>query len=257
MSTIRPRLAAKIGSLVAKPYLIEGNEVHITASIGISHYSPDIAGPDAMMIQADLALYRAKGDGRNCFRFHSADLDRQVEERVVIADELRGALDRNELELHYQPQVELRSGRIVGLEALLRWNNPERGQIPPSVFIPIAERSGQIQSLGQWALDAACRQLRVWQDAGLAPALLGVNFSALQLKSSPDLDREVAASLGKWSIAPEMIEIELTESVLMDITQQHNDRFERLGRLGVRIAIDDFGTGYSSLSTWQIIRSTV
>ncbi len=241
-------LAAKIGSLVAKPYLIEGNEVHITASIGISHYSPDIAGPDAMMIQADLALYRAKGDGRNCFRFHSADLDRQVEERVVIADELRGALDRNELELHYQPQVELRSGRIVGLEALLRWNNPERGQIPPSVFIPIAERSGQIQSLGQWALDAACRQLRVWQDAGLAPALLGVNFSALQLKSSPDLDREVAASLGKWSIAPEMIEIELTESVLMDITQQHNDRFERLRRLGVRIAIDDFGTGYSSLS---------
>jgi EAL domain-containing protein (putative c-di-GMP-specific phosphodiesterase class I) len=167
---------------------------------------------------------------------------------VIIADELRGALARGELELHYQPQVELRSGRIVGLEALLRWNNPKRGPIPPAVFIPIAERTGQIQLLGEWVLDAACQQLRSWLDAGIAPALVGVNFSALHFKSSIDLDREVAASLDKWAIAPGMIEIELTESVLMDVTQQHNDRFERLRRLGVRIAIDDFGTGYSSLS---------
>jgi EAL domain-containing protein (putative c-di-GMP-specific phosphodiesterase class I) len=201
-----------------------------------------------MMIQADLALYRAKEDGRNCFRFHNVDLDRLVQERVVIADELRGAIDRDEFELHYQPQVELRSGRIVGLEALLRWNHPKRGQIPPSLFIPIAERTGQIQSLGQWAFDAACRQLRSWQDDLLAPDRLGVNVSALQLKGSTDLDREVAASLDKWGIAPGMIEIELTESVLMDITQQHNERLERLRQLGVKIAIDDFGTGYSSLS---------
>ena len=204
-------LAAKIGKILAEPYVIEGNEVHISASIGISRYTPDVAGPDAMMIQADLALYRAKEDGRNCFRFHSADLDRQVQERVVIADELRGALERNELELYYQPQVELRSGRIVGLEALLRWNHPKRGQILPSVFIPIAERSGQIQTLGQWVLDAACRQLRAWQNAGIAPELVGVNFSALHFKGSVDLDREVAASLDKWGIAPGSIEIELTE----------------------------------------------
>ncbi len=241
-------LAAKIGKILAAPYVIEGNEVHLSASIGISRYTPEVAGPDAMMIQADLALYRAKEDGRNCFRFHSADLDRRVQERVVIADELRGAIDRNELELHYQPEVELRSGRIVGLEALLRWNHPMRGQISPSVFIPVAERTGQIQQLGQWVLDAACRQLRAWQDAGVAPDLVGVNFSALHFKSSTDLDRDVAASLDKWGIAPGLIEIELTETVLMDITQQHNDRFERLRQLGVRIAIDDFGTGYSSLS---------
>ncbi len=241
-------LAAKIGKILAEPYVIGGNEVHISVSIGISRYAADVAGPDAMMIQADLALYRAKEDSRNCFRFHSADLDRQVQERVVIADELRGAIERNELELYYQPQVELRSGRIVGLEALLRWNHPKRGQILPSVFIPIAERSGQIQTLGQWVLDAACRQLREWQNAGIAPEIVGVNFSALHFKGSADLDREVAASLDKWGIAPAMIEIELTESVLMDITQQHNDRFDRLRRLGVRIAIDDFGTGYSSLS---------
>ena len=241
-------LAARIGRILAKPYFIEGNEVHITASIGISHYSPDIVGPDAMMIQADLALYRAKEDGRNCFRFHSADLDQQVQERVTLADELRGAAERGELELHFQPQVELRSGRIAGLEALLRWNHPKRGQILPAVFIAIAERSGQIQLLGQWVLDAACRQLRSWQDAGIAPELVGVNFSALQFKDTSDVEREIAASLDKWGIAPGSIEIELTESVLMDVTQQHNDRLDRLRKLGIRIAIDDFGTGYSSLN---------
>ena len=195
-------LAGKIGKIIAAPYVIDGNEVYISASIGISRYTPEVAAPDTMMIQADLALYRAKEDGRNCFRFHDAALDRDVQERVLIADELRGALQRNEFELYYQPQVELRSGRIVGMEALLRWNHPKRGQISPSVFIPIAERSGQIQLLGQWVLDAACRQLRAWQDAGIAPDLVGVNFSALHFKSSPDLDRDVAASLHKWGIAP-------------------------------------------------------
>ena len=217
-------LAAKIGQLIAQPYVIEGNEVHISASIGISRYSADATGPDEMMIQADLALYRAKEDGRNCYRFHSEDLDRQVQERVIIAEELRGAIDRNELELHYQPQVELRSGRIVGVEALLRWSHCKRGSIPPSVFIPVAERSGQIQVLGQWVLDAACRQLREWDDAGIAPDLVGVNFSALHFKASGEIDREVSASLNKWGIRPAMIEIELTESVLMDITQQHDAR---------------------------------
>jgi diguanylate cyclase (GGDEF)-like protein len=241
-------LAAKIGQMLAEPYCIDGNEVHISASIGISRYAPDVPEPEAMFIQADLALYRAKEAGRNCFRFYSADLDREVQERIVIADELRGAFDRSEFELHYQPQVELRSGRIVGLEALLRWNHPKHGWISPATFIPIAERTGQIQRLGQWVLDAACRQLRSWQDQDVAPKLVGVNFSTLHFKGSTDLDRQVAASLDKWGITPGMIEIELTESVLMDTTQQHNDRIERLREHGVRIAIDDFGTGYSSLS---------
>jgi diguanylate cyclase (GGDEF)-like protein len=241
-------LAANIGRILAEPYVIDSNEVHVSSSIGIARYTPEVTGPDAMMVQADLALYRAKEDGRNCYRFHNADLDRQVQERVVIADELRGAADRNELELYYQPQVELRSGRIIGLEALLRWNNPKRGDISPSVFIPIAERSGQIQLLGQWALDSACRQLREWRDAGVAPELVGVKLSALDFKGSAELDRQVSASLEKWGVPPGMIEIELTETVLMDITRQHDARFQRLRQLGVRIAVDDFGTGYSSLS---------
>ena len=241
-------LAAKIGELLRAPFAINGNELHVSCSIGISRYTPEVASPDAMMIQADLALYRAKEDGRNCFRFHSTDLDHEVKQRVVLADEMRGAVARNELELLYQPEVELRTGRILGLEALLRWNHPKRGQISPSIFIPIAERSGQIQALTRWVLDAACQQLRAWQDIGLTPDFLGVNFSALHFKGSAEVDREIGACLEKWRIAPSTIEIELTESVLMEVTQQHNDRFERLRQLGVRIAIDDFGTGYSSLS---------
>ena len=206
-------------------------------------------GPDAMMIQADLALYRAKEDGRNCFRFHNAGLDSQVQERVLIADELRGAHIRNELELHYQPQIEyaLRPDhRPRGAVALEPSASAARFRLWCSSRSPSG--TGQIQFLGQWVLDAACQQLRAWLDEGLAPELVGVNFSAIHFKASTDLDGEVAASLDKWGIAPNLIEIELTETVLMDITQQHNDRFERLRQLGVRIAIDDFGTGYSSLS---------
>jgi diguanylate cyclase (GGDEF)-like protein len=241
-------LASRIVMLFAAPFLIEGNEVHITASIGISRYMPEMTGPQAMMMQADLALYRAKGDGRNCFRFHSAELDQQVHDRMAVADELRGALERGELSLHYQPQVELVSGRIVGLEALMRWKHPTRGFIPPSLFIPIAERTGCILALGRWALEEACRQLALWQGQGIAPDVLAVNFSALQFKGSSDLDREIAETLAKWGIEPSRMEVELTESVLMEVTQQHNDCLGRLQLLGVRIAIDDFGTGYSSLN---------
>jgi diguanylate cyclase (GGDEF)-like protein len=242
------KLAARFVTLFAAPFLIEGEAVHITASIGISRYSPDIPGPEAMMMQADLALYRAKEEGHNCFRFHSGELDRQVLDRMAMADDLRGALERGELELHYQPQVELASGRIVGLEALMRWHHPRRGLVPPAVFIPIAERTGCILSLGRWAFDEACRQLALWQEQGIAPDVVAVNFSALQFKGSADLDREIAQTLLNRRIEPHRVEVELTESVLMEVTKQHSDCLGRLQQLGVRIAIDDFGTGYSSLS---------
>jgi diguanylate cyclase len=241
-------LAARICAAAAEPYVIGHNVVRVSASIGISLYAGDIAGAEAMLMQADLALYRAKEDGRNCYRFHSADLDRHVRERVILAEELRAGVERGQFELHYQPQVELESGRIVGLEALLRWNHPERGLIAPAVFIPVAERTATIVALGNWAFDAACRQLKQWQERGIAPPLLAVNFSALQFKGSGDLDREIAATLARWNVAPTSIEVELTESVLMEVSEQHAGTLERLRRLGVRVAIDDFGTGYSSLN---------
>jgi EAL domain-containing protein (putative c-di-GMP-specific phosphodiesterase class I) len=200
-----------------------------------------------MMMQADLALYRAKDDGRNCFRFHSGELDQQVHLRVTLADELRLAIERNELELYYQPQVEICSGRVVGLEALVRWNHPSRGMILPSIFIPIAERTGAIAPLGHWVLDQACRQLRQWHDQGIVPKVLAVNISAVQFKGPTDFDIEVGELLQKWGMAAGDIELELTESVLMEVTQKQSDALDRLRELGVRIAIDDFGTGYSSL----------
>ncbi|HEX2655329.1 MAG TPA: EAL domain-containing protein [Xanthobacteraceae bacterium] len=242
-------LAAKLSEVLAAPYKIGGNEVRISASIGIAFYSSDVSGPEAMMIQADLALYRAKEDGRNCVRFHSIDLDEQVRERVTIADDLRLAIERGELMLHYQPQVEVSSGRIVGLEALIRWRHPTRGMISPALFIPIAERTGNIVALGTWAFDEACRQLKIWQDLGIAPDVLAVNFSALQFKKPYNLDCcYVAASLAKWGVSPMRIEIELTETALMEVTQQHNGMLERMREMGLKIAIDDFGTGYSSLN---------
>jgi diguanylate cyclase (GGDEF)-like protein len=240
-------LARKIVEALAAPYNLNGNEVHTTASAGIAIGSAGQGDSDSVMRQADLALYRAKADGRNCFRFHSEHFDREVRERVSIADDLRLAIDRDELELHYQPQVELKSGRITGLEALLRWNHPMRGTISPVTFIPIAERTGSIVQLGRWVLEEACRQLRTWQDDGIAPDLLGVNVSAIQCRQT-DFQRDVLDCLARWKIDPAMLEIELTESVLMEGTQQQRGIVERLRQIGLRIAIDDFGTGYSSLA---------
>lgn len=241
-------LASKIGASLAAPYQIEGNAINVTASIGIARYEPDLSGPDAIMIQADQALYRAKENGGNCYCFHSNDLDQQVRERVAMTDELRGAIDRGELELYYQPQVEIASGRVLGLEALLRWNHPTRGLVSPALFIPIAERSGSILPIGSWVFEEACRQYSSWQRQGIAPQLLAVNFSAIQFKGAAELERDIDQSLRRWSVEPGHIEVELTETVLMHVSEQYGDILERLRRTGLQIALDDFGTGYSSLS---------
>ena len=239
--------AAKIVETLGAPYIIDSNEIHITASVGISQYSAELKGPDESMMQADLALYRAKEDGRNCFRFHNKQLDQQIRERVTIGEELRLAIGRGELELYYQPKVEIASGEIVGLEALVRWNHPKHGFMAPSLFIPIAERTGSITALGKWVFNDACRQMRLWLDEGIAPQSLAVNLSAVQCKS-PDLDRDISESLERWRVNPARMEMELTESVLMEATHEHCDIVERLRKLGLTIAIDDFGTGYSSLN---------
>jgi diguanylate cyclase (GGDEF)-like protein len=240
-------LAQKTVDALAAPFMIEGNEVFVTASIGVASYSPDVPSFEAMMIQADLALYRAKDDGENCFRSHSHELDQQMRLRITLAEELRAGIERGELELFYQPQVEIGSRRIVGLEALVRWNHPKRGLIAPSIFIPIAERLSVIQRLGIWVFDSACRQLAQWEEKRIAPQTVAVNVSGMQITRIDDLIRDFGGSLAKWNIKPEAIELELTETVLMEASQKHSEALQRLRQIGLRIAIDDFGTGFSSL----------
>ena len=247
-------LAAKICRTIEAAISIDGNQIHTSASIGIVPYRGDVADPEAMLSKADLALYRAKNEGRGRFRFHISQLDEEVHERVTITEGLHWAIERNELELFYQAQVELESARVVGLEALLRWNHPTLGQLPPDRFIPIAESSGSIIPIGQWVIEQACRQIALWRGQGIAPPLVSANVSAGQLKLAGNVDVVVADALAKYDVAAKELELELTETVLMEATQRHSEELARLRRIGVRIAIDDFGTGYSSLDYLRSFR---
>ena len=221
-------LATKICLSIAAPLSIDGNQIHSGASVGIVPYQPNIADPEAMMSKADLALYRAKNEGRDRFRFHIRELDEKVRERVIIGEGLHSAVENDELEMYYQPLVELKSGRLVGLEALIRWNHPMRGLLLPDQFIPIAELNGSILRIGQWVIDRTCRQIAEWHKQQIAPRTLAVNVSAGQFKLACNLDRVVADALAKYSVASDRLELELTESVLMEATQRHNEELERL-----------------------------
>ena len=207
-------LAARIAQSLGAKCTISGSDLDLTVSVGIatSFSQPESLSPDVLVMQADLALYRAKEDGRNCFRFHAPELDQQVHERVVVAEELRAGIDRGELVLHYQPQVDLRTSKVIGLEALVRWNHPTRGMVMPHAFIPIAERTGSILALGRWVIDEACRQLRAWRDQGIEAPRVAVNVSALQLRGGSPLVQQVMGSLSKWGVSTSDIELELTES---------------------------------------------
>ena len=247
-------LATKICHTLAQSFSIEGNQVHTSASIGVVPYSGEIADPEAMMTKADLALYRAKTEGRARFRFHIRELDQEVRERVAISEGLHSAIERGEFDLYYQAQVEVKSARVVGVEALLRGNYPTLGLLLPDKFIPIAESSGSIIPIGQWVIEQTCRQIEAWREQGIAPPVVAANISAGQLKLAGNIGQVVAASLAKYGIAANQLELELTESVLMEATQRHSEEFARLRQIGVRIAIDDFGTGYSSLDYLRSFR---
>jgi diguanylate cyclase (GGDEF)-like protein/PAS domain S-box-containing protein len=240
-------LARKIGGAVEQPFSIGGNRITTSVSIGVVPYRGDIADTDAIMMKADLALYRAKNEGRNQFRFHVAELDEETRERIMITEDLRHAVERGEFELNYQPQVALDTGAIVGLEALIRWNHPTRGPMLPSEFIPIAETSGSIVAIGEWVIEEACRQVKAWNERGIAPPVVAVNLSGAQFKLASQLDRIVSQCLEHCHMRPQQLELELTESVLIETAQRDSDAFRKLQRIGVRLAIDDFGTGYSSL----------
>ena len=240
-------LASKIHGVLGTPYQLGDSKLFLSACIGISLFTDETAGPDEMLAKADLALYRAKGDGRDQYRFHSDDLDQEMRERVTLTGDLIQALEKNELELYYQPQVELFTGRITGMEALIRWNHPKRGLLMPADFIPIIEKSDAIVALGQWVLDHACEQMSSWRNAGIAPVILAVNLSLGQLRTGDELIQFVTATLRKWGLTPKDLELDVTETMLAYATWAYIDVLERLQQLGVMIAIDDFGTQYSSL----------
>jgi predicted signal transduction protein with EAL and GGDEF domain len=240
-------LAEKIQLALARPYLLKNNAVNISVSIGICPYIAGSAEPDVMLGQADLALYRSKKDGRNRYHFHSEDLDQEVLNRITMVSELRKAIGNGELELHYQPQVELSSGSIIGMEALVRWNHPTQGLLLADAFIPIAEKSGITFALGNWVLDQACRQLRAWKDAGIAPPVIAINLSLSQLKGGSELIRHVTDTLAKWRLTPSDLEFDVAESTLAQTKWVQDDPLPQLRKLGVKIAIDDFGSEYSSI----------
>jgi diguanylate cyclase (GGDEF)-like protein/PAS domain S-box-containing protein len=240
-------VAERLRAALAKPFSIRGNDIRTGASFGIDLYGPQSAEAETLLSHADVALYQAKAEGRGGYRFFSESMAREVRSRVTLGEELRAAITGDQLFLMYQPQVAIDTGRITGLEALVRWQHPERGVLEPEVFIPVAESTGIIVALGQWVLTEACRQVKSWLDDGIAAVRVAVNVSALQFKMPLALERNIIAALTGAGAPPRFLEIELTESVLMDVSLEHSQALARLRVLGVSVAIDDFGTGYSSL----------
>ena len=245
-------MAQRLIDALTEPFEIDGHRVYIGASIGIALYPADGDDGETLQSNADSALAQAKAGGRGILRFFSPEMTNQAKDRLRLEADLRRAIVGNELLLHYQPQVDLTSGQLVGLEALVRWQHPERGLIPPGAFIPLAEESGLVVRLGDWVLLTACRQIKAWLEAGLAPRQTAVNVSAVQL-SRGHLVESVKASLRETGIPPERLELEITESFVMADRDQSFRSLAELKALGVRLSIDDFGTGYSSLAYLQKI----
>ena len=240
-------IAMKLLDTIAAPYLICENEIDVTTSIGISVYPEDGLDGDTLIKHADAAMYHAKGKGRNNYQFFTAEMNRRALERMAIDRKLRHALERDEFYLHYQPQVDLRSGRIVGAEALLRWDNFETGMIPPGKFIHIAEDNGLIVPIGEWVLREACRQGSEWRERGLPEITMVVNLSVVQFRQR-NLGELIKVILRESGLDPSGLELEITEGAVMQDAEAVILLLRKLKDMGVKLAVDDFGTGYSSLS---------
>jgi len=240
-------VARKIHESMRSPFELEGRDLRVTVSLGASIYPRDGAEFDILLRNAEAAMHKVKAGGRNGFQFYAAAMTREATDRVELENDLRLALGRNELEVHYQPQVDLSGGRAVGVEALIRWRHRERGWISPLQFILVAEDCDLIHPLGEFVLVRGCRQIEAWDKAGLAGLRLAVNVSAQQFRS-PDFLEAVTGALRATGLEPSRLELELTESVLVDNRDEAILILKRLKALGVQIAVDDFGTGYSSLS---------
>jgi predicted signal transduction protein with EAL and GGDEF domain len=240
-------VARRILSHLEQPIRVDGHEVFVSASIGIATYPEDGLSSEILIRNADTAMYHAKQQGKAAFQYYSAAMNAASVERITLETGLRRALEDGSLELHYQPQVDVRTGRIIGAEALLRWQHPQRGYISPSSFIPIAEDSGLIVPIGEWVLEHACAQAAAWQGAGLARIPIAVNVSGVQFQRQ-DLAAVVRRKLEAFRLDPSMLHIEITETVIVSARERAIALLGQLRELGVRLALDDFGTGYSSLS---------
>lgn len=241
------RVADKIHQSMAEPFVVGAHLLSTSFSIGIALYPDDGDDFDSLLQKADTAMYHAKEAGRNGHRFFTEQMNRQVVENLMLETQLRSALENREFVLHYQPQMDLQEGRIVGVEALIRWNSPEHGMVSPARFIPVAEESGMIVPIGAWVLQEACRQARAWQEGGLPPFTVAVNLSAIQFRRL-DLVNTVINALVLSDLDSQWLELELTESILVQDAETTLDTVRRLKALGIKLSVDDFGTGYSSLA---------
>jgi diguanylate cyclase (GGDEF)-like protein/PAS domain S-box-containing protein len=240
------QVAEKLLKTIAAPVDLDGHELHVTASLGISLYPMDGDSVQGLMKNADTAMHRAKDRGRNRFELYTATMNAETFERFVLANSLRRAIELDQLELYYQPKVDFQTGQIRGLEALIRWNHPDYGQVPPLQFIPLAEETNLIIPLGEWVLTTACQQHCDWIDQGLPPIPIALNLSARQFREK-NLADVVAQVLQRTGMNPHYLEFELTESSVMDEPEASAEMLRRLRAMGTVVSIDDFGTGYSSL----------
>lgn len=246
-------VANKVQARLAQPFNLKGMQIVTSISIGIALFPEDGDDFETLLKHADMAMYQAKAAGRNGFCFFDAQMNAVTRERLSLELDLRQALLRDEFVLHYQPIVDLHSGRLLAAEALIRWQHPERGMIAPDTFISVAEQSGLIVEIGEWVLNEACRQMMLWQAAGLPRFVVSVNLSAVQFRRG-NLEALIGSALSRFGLNPSCIELELTESILLQDSAAFIDMLYRLKALGVKLSIDDFGTGYSNLAYLQRFR---
>jgi diguanylate cyclase (GGDEF)-like protein/PAS domain S-box-containing protein len=242
-----PAIAQKVLRAIADPIDIEGHRLYATASIGIAVYPDDGLDAETLLKNADNAMYRAKADGRNTYQMSTEEMSRSMQERLTLESGLHQAIERNEFEVYYQPQIDVPSMKIVGMEALLRWRHPERGMMLPGSFINVAEERGHIVVIGDWVLRQACMQAKMFRDAGFPSFRVAVNISARQFREATLVD-SIESALKQTGLDPQSLELEITESVAMENVDLTLKQLARLRRIGITIAIDDFGMGHSSLS---------
>jgi diguanylate cyclase (GGDEF)-like protein len=240
-------LASDLLWKLAQPYQLSGHELTLTASIGIASFPENGADFNALFKSVEIAMHRAQASGRDSFQFYSEAMYQQVLARDLMTKALRHAIERDQFQLVYQPLVDLQTGKISGMEALLRWHHPELGSVSPVEFIPLAEESGLIKGIGEWVLRQACRDIRQWLDQGMAVPHVAVNVSPLQFHDSELID-QISRALTEFKVAPERLYIEVTESALMDDVPRSEAMLNELKDLGLKLSLDDFGTGYSSLA---------